>query len=116
VIEDFASSAYGAAILGNSATKFVGIPGGEGIEGLRKHLQLGDRQLEHVRRLARTPGYHEFLLIQGETSHVVRVPLDPFSRWVFTTSAQDRERLASLAEEQPTLPLIDRIRLLAQEG
>src|SRR6185295_15632517 len=46
VIEDFAKSAYGAAILGNSATKFVGIPGGEGIEGLRKHLQLTDRQLE----------------------------------------------------------------------
>jgi type IV secretion system protein VirB4 len=116
VIEDFARSAYGAAILGNSATKFVGMPGGEGVDGLRRHLQLTDRQVEQVRRLARTPRYHEFLLIQGETTHVVRVPLDPLSRWIFTTSPRDRERLADLAQAEPEMPLIDRIRLLAKEG
>jgi type IV secretory pathway VirB4 component len=116
VIEDFARSAYGAAILGNSATKFVGMPGGEGVDGLRRHLQLTDRQVEQVRRLARTPRYHEFLLIQGETTHVVRVPLDPLSRWIFTTSPRDRERLADLAQAAPEMPLIDRIRLLAKEG
>jgi len=116
VIEDFARSSYGAAILGNSAIKFVGMPGGEGVEGLRRHLQLTDRQVEHVRRLVRTPRYHEFLTIQGDTSHVVRVPLDPFSRWVFTTSPQDRERLAGLEASRPDLSLIERVRLLAREG
>jgi type IV secretory pathway VirB4 component len=116
VIEDFARSAYGAAILGNSATKFVGIPGGEGADGLRRHLQLTGRQVEQVRRLARTPRFHEFLLIQGETTHVVRVPLDSLSRWVFTTSPADRERLADLAETRPETTLLERIRLLAKEG
>jgi type IV secretory pathway VirB4 component len=116
VIEDFARSAYGAAILGNSATKFVGMPGGEGVDGLRRHLQLTERQVEQVRRLARTPRYHDFLLIQGETTHVVRVPLDALSRWVFTTSPVDRERLADLAESRPDMTLLERIRLLAKEG
>src|SRR5262249_44467999 len=116
VIEDFARSAYGAAIIGNSATKFIGMPGGDGVEGLRRHLQLTERQVEQLRRLARAPRFHEFLLIQGEMTHVVRVPLDPFSRWVFTTSPRDRERLADLLETRPDLSLLDRIRLLAEEA
>jgi len=116
VIEDFVRSPYGAAIVGNSSTKLVGQPGGESIEGLRTHLRLTDRQVEQVRRLARTPRYHEFLLIQGERCNVVRIPGDPFSRWVFTTSPKDRERLAALAEERPELSLLDQIRTLAAEG
>src|SRR5262249_9490884 len=74
VIEDFVASAYGAAIVGNSSTKLIGQPGGESIDGLRKHLRLTDRQVDQVRRLTRTTRYHEFLLIQGERSHVVRIP------------------------------------------
>jgi hypothetical protein len=115
-IEDFAQSAYGAAIIGNSSTKLVGFPGGEGVEALRRHLRLTDRQVEQVRRLTRTDRYHEFLLVHGETTHVVRVALDPLSRWIFTTSPADRERLAALEEARPELTLLDRIRLLAQEG
>jgi hypothetical protein len=114
-IEDFAQSSYGAAILGNSATKFVGMPGGESIEGLRTHLRLTDRQQEQVRRLGRTARFHEFLLIQGETSHVVRVPLDPLSRWIFTTTPRDQERLDELARSRPDLSLLERLRLLAGE-
>jgi len=116
VIEDFVQSPYGAAIVGNSSTKLVGQPGGESIEGLRAHLRLTDRQVEQVRRLSRTPRYHEFLLIQGDRSNVVRVPADPFSRWVFTTTLKDRERYARLAEERPELSLLDQVRLLAGEG
>jgi type IV secretory pathway VirB4 component len=114
-IEDFARSGYGAAIVGNSATKFLGLPGGEGVGGLREHLRLNDRQMEQVRRLRRTDRYHEFLLIQGETGHVVRVPLDPLSRWVFSTTPRHKERLAELAEARPGLSLLDRIRILAAE-
>ena len=93
VIEDFVRSPYGAAIVGNSSTKLVGQPGGESVEGLRVHLRLTDRQVEQVRRLSRTPRYHEFLLIQGDRSNVdPRARRIPFSRWVFTTSPKDRER------------------------
>ena len=116
VIEDFVRSPYGAAIVGNSSTKLVGQPGGESIEGLRVHLRLTDRQVEQVRRLSRTPRYHEFLLIQGDRCNVVRIPGDPFSRWVFTTSVKDRERLARLAEQRPDLTLLEQVRLLAAEG
>jgi hypothetical protein len=116
VIEDFVRSPYGAAIVGNSSTKLVGQPGGESVEGLRAHLRLTDRQVEQVRRLSRTPRYHEFLLIQGERSNVIRVPADPFSRWVFTTSPKDRERFTQLTEEHPDLSLLEQVRLLAAEG
>jgi hypothetical protein len=116
VIEDFVRSPYGAAIVGNSSTKLVGQPGGESIEGLRSHLRLTDRQVEQVRRLARTPRYHEFLLIQGDRTNVVRVPADPFSHWVFTTSPKDRDRFTQLSEERPDLSLLDQVRILAAEG
>jgi type IV secretory pathway VirB4 component len=116
VIEDFVRSPYGAAIVGNSSTKLIGQPGGESVEALRTHLRLTERQVEQVRRLSRTARYHEFLLIQGDRSNVVRVPADPFSRWVFTTSPRDRERFARLAEERPELSLLDQVRLLAAEG
>jgi hypothetical protein len=102
--------------VGNSSTKLVGQPGGESVEGLRVNLRLTERQVEQVRRLTRTPRYHEFLLIQGDRCNVVRVPADPFSKWVFTTSLKDRERFARLAEERPELALLDQVRLLAAEG
>jgi hypothetical protein len=86
------------------------------VEGLRVHLRLTDRQVEQVRRLSRTPSYHEFLLIQGDRCNVVRIPGDPFSKWVFTTSVKDRERLARLGEQRPDLTLLEQIRLLASEG
>jgi hypothetical protein len=116
VIEDFVRSPYGAAIVGNSSTKLVGQPGGESVEGLRIHLRLTGRQVEQVRRLSRTPRYHEFLLIQGDRSNVVRVPADPFSKWVFTTNPKDRERFIQLAEERPDLSLLEQVRVLAAEG
>ena len=116
VIEDFVRSPYGAAIVGNSSTKLIGQPGGESIEGLRTHLRLTDRQVEQVRRLARTSRYHEFLLVQGDRTNVVRVPADPFSRWVFTTSPKDRDRFTQLSEERPDLSLLDQVRILAAEG
>ena len=116
VIEDFVRSPYGAAIVGNSSTKLIGQPGGESIEGLRVNLRLTERQVEQVRRLSRTPRYHEFLLIQGDRTNVVRVPADPFSRWVFTTSAKDRDRIAQVEKERPELSLLEQVRLLAAEG
>jgi hypothetical protein len=115
-VEDFARSSYGAAILGNSATKFVGMLGGESVQGLEAHLRLSPRQVGQVRRLARTSRYHEFLLVQGERTNVVRVPLDPLSRWIFTTAPADRERLEELRERRPDLGLRDQLRLLAAEA
>ncbi len=116
VIEDFVRSPYGAAIVGNSSTKLIGQPGGESVEGLRVNLRLTERQVEQVRRLSRTPRYHEFLLIQGDRSNVVRVPADPFSKWVFTTNPKDNERFLQLAEERPDLSLLEQVRLLAAAG
>jgi type IV secretory pathway VirB4 component len=112
---DFSSSGLGSAIIENSAAKFVGISDAAGIESLRQLLQLNTRQVAQVRRLARTTSYHEFLFIQGERSQVIRVPLDPFSRWVFTTSPPDRDRIASLATTHPDLPLLEQMRLLASK-
>ena len=66
-----------------------------------------------MRRLKRTRRFHEFLLMQGDLTHVVRVPGDPLSRWIFTTSPRDRERLAALAKSRPDLSLLEQVRFLA---
>jgi hypothetical protein len=116
VLEDFSGSAFGAAILGNSATRFVGHPGAEGVETLRRQLGLSERQVEQVASLRRTPEFHEFLLLRGERSDVIRVPGDPFSRWVFSTSPKERERIATLGALRPELSLFERMKLLAAEG
>lgn len=113
VIEDFAGSAYGAAIIGNSASKFVGQPGGEGVEGLRRYLRLTDRQVEQVLALKRSARWHEFLMIAGSSTHVIRVPGDPFSRWVFTTAPRDKDRIAALERSRPDLDPLQRMRFLA---
>ncbi len=113
-IEDFAQCGYGAAILGNSATKLVGRPGKEGIEGIRKHLRLTDRQVEQVRRLACNERYHEFLLTQADVTNVVRIALDPLSRWIFTSSPADRDRIDALRRSRPDLDLLGTLRLLAE--
>jgi hypothetical protein len=55
------------------------------------------------------------LLIQGDRNNVVRVPADPFSKWVFTTSPKDRERFSRVAEERPDLSLLEVVRVLAAE-
>jgi type IV secretory pathway VirB4 component len=114
-IEDFAQSGYGAAILGNSATKLVGRPGKEGVEGIKKHLQLTDRQVDQVRRLVCNEKFHEFLLIQGDVTNVVRLALDPLSRWIFTSSPDDRDRIDRLARSRQDLDLLGRMQLLARE-
>jgi type IV secretory pathway VirB4 component len=112
---DFSGSGLGSAVIENSATKFVGISDAAGVESLRQLLQLNARQVAQVRRLARTASYHEFLFIQGDRSQVIRVPLDPFSRWVFTTSPKDRDRIASLGAARPDLSLLEQMRLLAEK-
>jgi type IV secretory pathway VirB4 component len=115
-VEDFALSGYGAAILGNSATKLVGRPGKEGVEGIRKHLQLSDRQVEQVRRLVCSDRFHEFLLTQGDVTNIIRVALDPLSRWIFTTSPTDRDRIYERARHRPDLDLLGVLRSLAVEN
>src|SRR5581483_7363878 len=102
-IQDFATSAHGSAIIEFSATKFLGRPGRDGLAALKQHLNLTPRQLDQLQTLKKTNRYHEFLMIQGEVSHVVRVPLDPFSRWIFTTDPRDRDRLRVLEQERPDL-------------
>ena len=114
-IEDFARSGYGAAILGNCATKLVGRPGKEAVAAIEKHLQLSPRQAEQVRRLACNDRFHEFLLTQADISNVVRITLDPLSRWLFTSSPQDRERIAALQASRPDLDLLATLRVLAAE-
>ena len=114
-LADYLQSAYGAAIVGNSATKFIGQPDRGGVEVLREHLRLTDRQVEQVRSLKRTARFHEFLLLRGDRSDVVRVPGDALSRWVFTTSSADRERIAALAASRPDLSLLEQMRILVSE-
>jgi type IV secretory pathway VirB4 component len=125
-ISDFAASEYGAAIIGNSATKLIGFPGKESVEALRGILRLNDRQVEQLRGLELNDHFREFLLIQGDRTNVVRIPLDQFSRWVFTTDRNDRDRIAAHEETHPVPAgatraeqarhLLEQVRYLAKES
>jgi hypothetical protein len=115
-LEDFVQSAYGAAIVGNSATKIIGRPGKGGGKAIRDILQLNDRQFGQLQRLVKSDRYREFLLIQGDLTNVIRVPLDAFSRWVFTTDPNDRDRIETLSKNRSDLALLDQVRYLARES
>jgi hypothetical protein len=116
---DWAASSYGLAIIGNTATKFLGSCAPAEVKEVNKHLKLSPRQVDMLERLTKTERYHEFLMIQGqgeEGTAVVRVPADEFSRWVFTTDPRDKARLAELEAAYAEMSLLERIRLVAGGG
>jgi type IV secretory pathway VirB4 component len=113
---DFAEAACGNAIIANSSTFLLGPQGNAGLGGYTKHLDLTARQQEQVQKLRRSSSWAEFLMIRDRESSVVRVVLDPFTRWVFTTAPDDRRRLRELEEKRKDLTLIERLRLLAKEA
>ena len=111
---------WGHALVGNSATKFLGVPGSATeVEDAREVLGLTARQVAQLSRLRRSPVWHEFLVVQGSggptgRSDVVQVTGDPLSRWTFGTAPAERQRIAQVEAERPELDLFSQIELLAE--
>lgn len=104
-VEEIVASPIGAAILNNTATKFVMLQRGD-TEVLRETLKLNSRELALIQSLGQKKGeYSEGFMIEGEHRQVVRIYPTPLEYWLATSDAQDNLFLESLRKEG--LPLLD---------
>jgi type-IV secretion system protein TraC len=112
-VEEIVASPIGAAILNNTATKFVMLQRGD-TEILRETLKLNPRELALIQSLGQKKGeYSEGFMIEGEHRQVVRIYPTPLEYWLATSDAQDNLYLERLREQG--LPLLEAIERAARE-
>lgn len=95
-VEEIVSSPIGAAILGNTATKFVMLQRGDS-KALQAALKLNGQELSLIQSLEQKKGvYSEGFLIEGVHRQVVRIEPQPLEYWLSTSDAKDNLFLSSL--------------------
>jgi hypothetical protein len=98
-IEEIVASPIGAAILNNTATKFVMLQRGD-TEVLRDTLKLNSHELALIQSLGQKKGeFSEGFMIEGESRQVVRIHPTPLEYWLATSDAADNLYLESLRKE-----------------
>lgn len=106
-VEEIVASPIGAAILNNTATKFVMLQRGD-TEVLRDTLKLNSRELALIQSLGQKKGeFSEGFMVEGEHRQVVRIYPTPLEYWLATSDAQDNLYLEKLRQEG--LPLLEAI-------
>jgi type-IV secretion system protein TraC len=102
-VEEIVASPIGAAILNNTATKFVMLQRGDS-DLLAKTLKLNSQELALVHSLQQRKGeFSEGFMVEGDHRQVIRVFPSPIEYWLSTSDSQDNAYLAKLREEGPTL-------------
>lgn len=102
-VEEIVASPIGAAILNNTATKFVMLQRGDS-DLLAKTLKLNSQELALVHSLQQRKGeFSEGFMVEGDHRQVIRVFPSPIEYWLSTSDAQDNAYLAKLREEGLTL-------------
>ncbi len=95
-VEEIVSSPIGAAILNNTATKFIMLQRGDS-EILRDTLKLNDQELSLIYSLEQRKGeFSEGFMIEGDHRQVVRIFPSPFEYWLSTSDAADNNHLDQL--------------------
>jgi conjugal transfer ATP-binding protein TraC len=95
-IEEIVASPIGAAILNNTATKFVMLQRGDS-EVLLDVLKLNSQELNLIHSLGQKKGeYSEGFMIEGDHRQVVRIYPSPLEYWLSTSDAQDNFYLSEL--------------------
>lgn len=95
-VEEIVASPIGAAILGNTATKFVLLQRGN-TAALQAALHLNPQELALVESLSQRKGvFSEALLIEGAERQLVRIQPEPLEYWLSTSDAKDNAYLDSL--------------------
>lgn len=95
-VEEIAASPIGAAILNNTATKFVMLQRGD-MNILANNLKLNSREIELISSLSQKKGhFSEGFLIKGDDRQVVRIFPTPLEYWLATSDAEDNGYLDSL--------------------
>jgi type-IV secretion system protein TraC len=102
-VEEIVSSPIGAAILNNTATKFIMLQRGDS-EILRDTLKLNDQELSLIYSLEQRKGeFSEGFMIEGDHRQVVRIFPSPFEYWLSTSDAADNNHLDLLKLKGLTL-------------
>ncbi len=103
-VEEIVASPIGAAILNNTATKFVMLQRGDS-EILAQTLKLNEQELNLVHSLQQRKGeFSEGFMIEGDHRQVVRIYPSPIEYWLSTSDAQDNNLIAELRKEGLSLP------------
>jgi len=103
-VEEIVASPIGAAILNNTATKFVMLQRGDS-EILAQTLKLNEQELNLVHSLQQRKGeFSEGFMIEGDHRQVVRIYPSPIEYWLSTSDAQDNNLIAELRKQGLSLP------------
>ncbi len=102
-VEEIVASPIGAAILNNTATKFVMLQRGDSAI-LAQALKLNEQELNLIHSLQQRKGeFSEGFMIEGDHRQVVRIYPSPLEYWLSTSDAQDNKLLADLRSQDLSL-------------
>jgi type IV secretory pathway VirB4 component len=98
-VEEIVASPIGAAILNNTATKFVMLQRGDS-EILANTLKLNSQEVGLIHSLGQKKGeYSEGFMIEGDHRQIVRIYPSPLEYWLATSDAQDNIYLEKLRKD-----------------
>jgi type-IV secretion system protein TraC len=113
-VDEIVDSSIGAAIINNTATKFVMLQRGDSAV-LRDVLKLNPQELALIESLGQKKGhYSEGFMIEGDHRQIIRVYPQPLEYWLSTSDARDNEFLRIKMKEK-SLTLTDALREAARE-
>ena len=111
-LEEIIQSPIGAAILNNTATKFILVQKGD-LDLTRKILKLNDQEMSLISSLKQAKGkYSEAFMIANEARSVVRVVPTPIEYWLATSDADDNALMENAKKKFPEKNLPDLIHYL----
>jgi type IV secretory pathway VirB4 component len=104
-LEEIVASPIGAAILSNTATKFILLQRGD-LKPIREILKLNDQEMALIASLRQSKGrYSEAFLMSNEARTVIQAHPTPIEYWLATSDAADNELLEQKRNEASDKPL-----------
>lgn len=102
-VEEIVASPIGAAILNNTATKFIMLQRGD-TEILAQSLKLNQQEVSLIQSLEQRKGvFSEGFLIEGNQRQVIRIHPSSTEYWLSTSDAQDNAFIEALREKGASL-------------
>jgi len=112
-LEEILQSPIGAAILNNTATKFILVQRGD-LEPTRKILKMNDQEMALISSLRQAKGkYSEAFMIANEAKSVIRVIPTPIEYWLATSDATDNALMENARKRFPAKSLPEILHYLA---
>jgi conjugal transfer ATP-binding protein TraC len=112
-LEEILQSPIGAAILNNTATKFILTQRGD-LEPTRKILKMNDQEMALISSLRQAKGkYSEAFMIANEAKSVIRLIPTPIEYWLATSDASDNSLLENARQRFPQKSLPEILHYLA---